>query len=120
MQPKALQRSVIALAVAAAFAIGVGVADHVGFSATAANAPAPAVAPTPLSQAPSAVPAAALPDFSGLVERYGPAVVNISVVSGTKTSARMPRMQMPDGGLTVRGQGIVNARLDALVGEFSA
>jgi serine protease Do len=41
-------------------------------------------------------PVAALPDFSGLVEKYGPAVVNISVVEGTKTSARAPRMQMPD------------------------
>jgi len=71
MQPKTFQRSAIALAVAAAFAIGVGVADHVGISATAANAPAPAVAPTPLAQTQSALPAAALPDFSGLVEKYG-------------------------------------------------
>src|SRR5215469_16138720 len=97
MQPKTFQRSAIALAVAAAFAIGVGVADHIGLSATAASAPAPAVAPTPLAQTQSALPAAALPDFSGLVEKYGPAVVNISVVSGTKTSAHMPRMQSPDG-----------------------
>jgi serine protease Do len=96
MQPKAFQRSAIALAVAAAFAIGVGVADHIGLSATAANAPTPAIAPTPLAQTQSAMPAAALPDFSGLVEKYGPTVVNISVVSGTKTSAHMPRMQSPD------------------------
>ena len=38
----------------------------------------------------------ALPDFSGLAEQYGPAVVNISVVQGTKTAAHMPRSRMPD------------------------
>jgi serine protease Do len=38
----------------------------------------------------------ALPDFSGLVEKYGPAVVNISVVQNRKTSARNPHMQVPD------------------------
>ena len=97
MQAKTFQRSAVALALAAAFALGVGIADRVGFSATAATPSAPAVAPTPLAQSPAAVPTAALPDFSGLVEKYGPAVVNISVVSGTKTSAHMPRMQAPDG-----------------------
>jgi len=61
-----------------------------------AGALAPAVAPTPVASSGAALPAAALPDFSGLVERYGPAVVNISVVQGTKTSAHVPRTQMPD------------------------
>jgi serine protease Do len=96
MQAKTFQRSAVALGLAAAFALGIGIADRVGIAATAATPPTPAVAPTPLAQAPAALPAAALPDFSGLVEKYGPAVVNISVVSGTKTSAHMPRMQMPD------------------------
>ncbi|HEV8551976.1 MAG TPA: DegQ family serine endoprotease [Casimicrobiaceae bacterium] len=99
MQANTFKRSAVALALAAAFAVGVGVADHVTLHpATAATTGAPAVAPTPLAQAPAtaALPAAALPDFSGLVERYGPAVVNISVVQGTKTAARVPRFQMPD------------------------
>src|SRR5262249_50021576 len=97
MQAKTFRRSAVALALAAAFALGVGVADRVGLHpATAATTGAPAVAATPLAQAPAAVNAAALPDFSGLVEQYGPAVVNISGVQGTKTSARMPRMQTPD------------------------
>jgi serine protease Do len=97
MQPRNFKRSAIALALAAAFAVGVGVADRVGLhSAAAATTGAPAVAPTPLSQAPGAVNAAALPDFSGLVQQYGPAVVNISVVEGTKTAAHMPRSQGPD------------------------
>jgi len=97
MQANTFKRSAVALALAAAFTLGVGVADHVTLhQATAATAGTPAVAPTPLAQTPAALPAAALPDFSGLVEKYGPAVVNISVVQGTKTAARMPRFQMPD------------------------
>jgi len=97
MQANTFKRSAVALALAAAFALGVGVADHVALhSASAATAGAPEVAPTPLAPATAALPAAALPDFSGLVEKYGPAVVNISVVQGTKTAARMPRFQMPD------------------------
>ncbi|HEY2969841.1 MAG TPA: DegQ family serine endoprotease [Casimicrobiaceae bacterium] len=97
MQANTFKRSAVALALAAAFALGVGVADHVAMHpATAATAGAPAVAPTPVAPATAALPAAALPDFSGLVEKYGPAVVNISVVQGTKTAARMPRFQMPD------------------------
>jgi serine protease Do len=61
-------------------------ADRVALhSATAATTPA--VAPTPVTQAStSAAPVAALPDFSGLVEKYGPAVVNISVVQSRKTA----------------------------------
>jgi len=97
MQANTFKRSAVALAIAAAFAVGVGVADRVGVhTASAANALAPAVAPTPVASSGAALPAAALPDFSGLVERYGPAVVNISVVQGTKTSAHVPRTQMPD------------------------
>src|SRR5215813_8898633 len=97
MQAKTFRRSAIALALAAAFAVGAGVADRVGLHpATAATTGAPAVAPTPLSQAPATVNAAALPDFSGLVQQYGPAVVNISVVQGTKTAAHAPRSQAPD------------------------
>ncbi len=98
MQANTFKRSAVALAIAAAFAVGVGVADRVALhTASAATAvAAPAVAPTPIAPSAAAVPTAALPDFSGLVEKYGPAVVNISVVEGTKTTAHMPRSQMPD------------------------
>jgi serine protease Do len=96
MQANTFKRSAVALALAAAFAVGVGVADRVALHPASAATVAPAVAPTPLARTAAAVPAAALPDFSGLVEQYGPAVVNISVVQGTKTSAHMPRGQMPD------------------------
>ena len=100
MQANTFRRSAVALALAAAFAIGVGVADHVAPRlANATTTGAPAVAPTPVAASPAAtpLPAAALPDFSGLVDKYGPAVVNISVVEGTKTAAHMlPRLQMPD------------------------
>jgi serine protease Do len=51
--------------------------------ATAATAPAPAA----MTSAPAlASPAVALPDFSSMVQRYGPAVVNISVVEKTAAS----------------------------------
>jgi serine protease Do len=99
MQANMFKRSALALALAGAFAVGVGLADHVTLHpATAATTATPAVAPTPVASSvtTAAVPAAALPDFSGLVEKYGPAVVNISVVQGTKTAAHVQRFQMPD------------------------
>jgi serine protease Do len=94
MQPKDFRRNAVVLAIAAAFAIGVTVADHVTLHANAAGAPA--VAPTPAPSTASTSAVAALPDFSGLVEKYGPAVVNISVVQNRKTAGRNPRLQMPD------------------------
>src|SRR5712691_832770 len=88
MQTKPFRRSAIALAIAAAFALGVAMADRVAlYSATAATTPP--VAPTPVTQpSTSAAPVAALPDFSGLVEKYGPAVVNVDVVQTRKTAGR--------------------------------
>jgi serine protease Do len=93
MQTQRFRRTAVVLAVAAAFATGLTVADHVSLR-TASAATAPAVAPTPAqSSASSAV--VALPDFSGLVEKYGPTVVNISVVQNRKTSTH-GRQQAPD------------------------
>ena len=93
MQATTFRRSAVALAVAGAFALGAAMADHVTLlPANAATSPA-AVAP---SAANPAATVAALPDFSALVEQYGPAVVNISVVQGTKTAAHMPRFNMPN------------------------
>jgi len=58
-------------------------------ASTAVDAAAPAT-----SQIPTASPAAAmnvgaaLPDFTGLVERYGPAVVNVAVIEKAQTTSR--------------------------------
>ncbi|HTP47285.1 MAG TPA: DegQ family serine endoprotease [Casimicrobiaceae bacterium] len=85
-----IRKTAIALAVAGAFALGVTVAEHA--TVQPVNAAVAATVPTAAPQA----NLAALPDFSALVEQYGPAVVNISVVQGTKTSAQAPRFHAPD------------------------
>jgi serine protease Do len=56
-------------------------------AATEAAAPANAAVPT---VKPSAV--VALPDFTSLVDKYGPAVVNVSVTGTVKTGAEMPQI----------------------------
>ena len=84
MQTKTFRRTAVALAVAGAFAIGVVSADRIAFHQASA---AVTTAPTPVNATAPGV--AALPDFSGLVEQYGPAVVNISVTSdGHKVASR--------------------------------
>jgi serine protease Do len=116
MQAKTFKRSAIAIAVAGAFAIGAISADRLSMhSAQAAGT----TAATSVAAA-SNVAMVALPDFSVLVEQYGPAVVNISVTAdGAKVAARqgampqipeelapffhgMPRQQQPG---PMRGQG---------------
>src|SRR5262249_5996742 len=53
----------------------------------AATAPAPAASVGPVTPVPAAGnPAAVLPDFSSMVQKYGPAVVNIAVVSKVPVS----------------------------------
>src|SRR5262249_50533142 len=85
MQAKTFRRTAVAIAVAGAFAIGVVSADRISFRQASA---AVTTAPTPVAAA-AAATTVALPDFSGLVEQYGPAVVNISVVSdGRKVASR--------------------------------
>ena len=89
MNAKALIRNpLIAAVLGAAFvAAPVSVLYAVGVAPRAAvTAPAP-VTPVPATGNPAAV----LPDFSSMVQKYGPAVVNISVV--TKT----PAAYSPDG-----------------------
>ncbi|MDL2356604.1 MAG: DegQ family serine endoprotease [Pseudomonadota bacterium] len=61
-------------------------------------APAPAPAPAPLA-APGAQVSMALPDFTQIVARMGPAVVNVRVMGSTKTSfdgQRGRAQQQPD------------------------
>ncbi|HKW80184.1 MAG TPA: DegQ family serine endoprotease [Casimicrobiaceae bacterium] len=79
MPANMFKRNAVALALAGVFALGGIAADRIAPSAAfAAGVP---TAP-PSAAAINAAPVAALPDFSGLVERYGPAVVNISVMAG--------------------------------------
>src|ERR1700683_2828423 len=76
-----LGAAAIAVPVSALYVAGAtrAVATPTALSALAAG---PSAAPAPAA---AAVPMIALPDFSSMVQRYGPAVVNISVV--TKTAA---------------------------------
>lgn len=83
MKAKILTRSAVAAAVAVALSAGY-VAGH-------NNVPAPQViAPAQAAMMPAEAAAkTGVPDFSGLVETYGPAVVNISAKHVVKqTSAR--------------------------------
>jgi serine protease Do len=95
MQVNTFKRSAVALAVVGAFAAGAVIADRTGTikpAGAATSPPAVAVATTPDS-------VVGLPDFSALVAKQGPAVVQISVVhDGRKVAARgMPGMPgMPD------------------------
>jgi serine protease Do len=66
---------VIAMLGAATLAVPIGALYFSG--AAHASAPAPAAAVNPV---------AALPDFSGMVQKYGPAVVNITVTSKVSTA----------------------------------
>ena len=97
-----LIRNPIATALLGAAAVGApagalylyGSAPH---AAEVATAPAAAL-PAPATAATNAV-RAGLPDFRGLVEQYGPSVVNVSVRANVKTAARMPQVpQMPGFG----------------------
>ena len=80
MKPKVLVRSLIATAVISAVGAGAFSAGH-WFPQEASAA----AAPTAVATAPAAN--ALLPDFTGIVERNGPAVVNISVTHEAKAEA---------------------------------
>jgi serine protease Do len=72
----------IAVPVSALYMAG---ATRAAATPAAASAPAPAAAP--VTSVPAAAnPGAMLPDFSSMVQKYGPAVVNISVVTKVSTS----------------------------------
>jgi serine protease Do len=86
MKPKVLARNAIAAALIAAVGAGAFSAGH--WFPQEARA---AAAPTPVAAAPT--PGAPLPDFTGIVERNGPAVVNISVTQESKVAANMPQFE---------------------------
>src|SRR5215469_16346273 len=78
-------RKPLVAAVLGAFAIGVPVSALYAVSATRATAAAVTAAAPPAAPvtaaASTAGPTVALPDFSAMVQHYGPAVVNITVVT---------------------------------------
>ncbi|AWI74338.1 peptidase [Parazoarcus communis] len=122
MKTKVIQLSGVAVAVAALAIGGYNFANHSVGSAHAA--PASIVASASSSSSPPAT--LTLPDFQSIAERYGPAVVNISVEGTVKTSARGqspfegmspndpfyeffrrfgPQIQIPDGEQITHGMG---------------
>jgi serine protease Do len=78
MNRKAFRSTTVAVALVAAVAGGYAYRGR-------AQAAAPPPRPPLVNVAPPTT--AALPDFSGIVQRYGPAVVNVSTTSAVKTAA---------------------------------
>jgi len=74
---------VIAALGTASFTVPVGALYLAGASHAAANGAAPVAAVAPA--APAAATTVALPDFSAMVQKYGPAVVNITVTTKVAT-----------------------------------
>ena len=89
MTQQAIIRSLVAAGLVAAVAAG-GVKYYGPFAAHAHSTPA-----APQSVAAPQV-TQTLPDFSGLVDRYGPAVVNISVTRNVKTEFNVPNVDRND------------------------
>ena len=83
MTPRTFVRNQLFAALLGAAAVGapMGALYALGPNPAAASQPAPTVT-APATGNPNAV----LPDFSTMVQKYGPAVVNISVVSKVPTS----------------------------------
>jgi serine protease Do len=127
MQTQNVNKSLIAIAVAGALAAGYAGFKHGAESPKPATETPPAAAaapsPAPVAVAPAALApvAANLPDFAGIVEESGPAVVNISISGQRKVANAEPdeddsgdpmapffrRFQPPSEGEAppVRGQG---------------
>src|SRR5438270_8573281 len=91
-----LGAATIAVPVSALYAV----AESRAVATAAAAAAAPAAAATgasPVTPAPgSPTPTVTLPDLSAMVQKYGPAVVNISVVSKVPTSFNSQGDENPD------------------------
>jgi serine protease Do len=85
--PSLIRKPFIAAMVGALIIAVPGGALYLASAAHAAAATAPAPAPVPVTPVPAAAnPGAMLPDFSSMVQKYGPAVVNIAVVEKQSTS----------------------------------
>ncbi len=83
-----IRKPLAAAALGAAVIAGpVSVLYAVGATPSVAAAPAPSTAAGPVTSVPATGnPSAVLPDFSTMVQKYGPAVVNITVVSKVSVS----------------------------------
>jgi serine protease Do len=96
---------VIAALGAASFAVPLGALYLAGASHAAASS---ATQPATMQAAPAAVasgPASALPDFSGMVQKYGPAVVNITVTTKVSTAYQGDEGDEGDGDSNGNGNG---------------
>jgi len=95
MQSNAFKRSAIAVAIAGAFAVGAVTAERFAAIAPVSAAASPAAV---AADAPPVTGAAvaALPDFANLVEKYGPAVVQISVTHDAPKTAGNGFRGIPD------------------------
>ena len=81
--PNLIKKPLIAAILAATIAVPVGALYGAGASRAAAPT---AAAPAPVTPVPAAAnPGAMLPDFSSMVQKFGPAVVNITVVTKVAT-----------------------------------
>ena len=83
MQSSTFKRSLIAIAVVSAFAVGAGTAERAVTIKSAGAATQAAVA----AVVPSGQTAASLPDFTDLVVKHGPAVVQIDVTHDARKVA---------------------------------
>ncbi|ATE59745.1 DegQ family serine endoprotease [Thauera sinica] len=123
MKATVIKFGILSTAIASIF---LGAYEGARFAGTAhAESAAPAFAAAPAGAA-TAAPPLSLPDFGSIVERYGPAVVNISVEGTVKASARTqspfgnidpddpfydflrrfgPQFQVPQGEQIKRGMG---------------
>ena len=124
MKTQAVKLTILASAVATIF---FGAYEGARFAGQAhAESSPPITATAPQASVPGVAPAMALPDFRSIVDRYGPAVVNISVEGTVKTAARGqspfgnldpndpfydflrrfgPQFQVPQGEQIKRGMG---------------
>ena len=109
MTPRGFVRNQLYAALVGAVAVAAPVGALYALGAGPATAPAAVTQPAPTVSAPATGnPNAVLPDFSTMVQKYGPAVVNISVVSKVPTSYNQedqgsdddsgPQGQSPFGG----------------------
>lgn len=89
MNAKTLSRGAVAIAVAAALSVGYVAGTRHADPQIISSAQAAALMPA------EAAAKTGVPDFSGLVETYGPAVVNISAKHVVKQTARRSMQQLP-------------------------
>jgi serine protease Do len=107
MTLSSLIRKPLIAAVLGASMIGVPVATvYIAAASRALAIQPPAAVTAQVSPAPAAgTPTVALPDFSSMVQKYGPAVVNIQVVTKVSTSFNGPGDQGDDESGGEGGQG---------------